>query len=374
MKSKLSTFWRRMANGEDRGFAASILKLILSPVSFLYGCIQRLRSLAYRTGILCTRRLPRPVVSVGNITVGGTGKTPVTAWLAGHLIEQGYRVAALSRGYGGSQEGEVAIVSDGSQMLLSAAECGDEPYLLASTVPGLMVVIGSDRYAAGLLAMERLNPDLFLLDDGFQHIRLHRDMNILLLDAKRPLGNGWTLPAGLLREPYSAARRADWIIHTRCDNKAEILPGLEGIPRVFTRHELAGLVSMEGGGLQPLTQLKGRSVVAFAGIAEPEPFFHDLAACEARLVRTIALQDHVDYDEALLESITSTAADFFVTTEKDAVKLQGLLRSDQKHILAARLKLSVEGGDPLLEDLCNLLQKMRPLWHDANQNSPGATS
>jgi tetraacyldisaccharide 4'-kinase len=145
----------------------------------------------YRIGILETRKLPRLVISIGNIAVGGTGKTPVTAHLARLIMAQGLKVAVLSRGYGGTLEGQTAIVSDGREITLSADQCGDEPFLLAKSVPGLAVVIGSDRYAAGQLALKGFDTDIFLLDDGFQHLRLHRDLNILLLDCSRPFGNGW---------------------------------------------------------------------------------------------------------------------------------------------------------------------------------------
>ncbi len=198
------TYWRGLASGSRTGLIDNLVLLLLTPFAWLYSLALRLRALLYRSGILKTHRLPRPVISIGNITVGGTGKTPVTAYIARFLLAQGYRVAVLSRGYGGSLEGQTCVVSDGATIMLSARECGDEPYLLASTVPGLMVVIGTDRYAAGQLAMQQLSPDIFLLDDGFQHLRLHRDLNILLLDFSRPFGNGLTLPAGILREPLSA--------------------------------------------------------------------------------------------------------------------------------------------------------------------------
>ena len=195
--------WRK---GRRRGVGDRLLVGILAVGAVPYGELLRVRAWAYATGLLPSRRLGRPVISVGNITVGGTGKTPMTALIARYLMGQGKRVAVLSRGYGGTSRGEARIVSDGSKLLLSASEAGDEPYLLAKELPGLMVVIGHDRYEAGRLAERELNPDLFILDDGFQHLRLQRDLNILLLDGRNPFGNGLTLPAGLLREPRSAHR------------------------------------------------------------------------------------------------------------------------------------------------------------------------
>ena len=241
MSNYLHTYWRSLGSGARNGTSDRLLLALLIPFALIYSLVLRLRAWLYQIGLLKTWRLARPVISVGNITVGGTGKTPVTAWLARQLMKRGCVVAVLSRGYGGSLEGSAAIVSDGVTVFLKPEECGDEPYLLASTVPGLIVVIGSDRYQAGMLVMESLAPDIFLLDDGFQHIRLHRDMNILLLDCAKPFGNGWTLPAGLLREPRSAALRASWIIRTRCRDIPMHIRGLD-ISEAEALHELRDLV------------------------------------------------------------------------------------------------------------------------------------
>ena len=200
----------------------------------------------YAAGLLPSRKLPRPVISVGNLTVGGTGKTPTVAMLARHFISRGKRVVVLSRGYGGRQ---TAWGGGGFHwklaLLLSPEEAGDEPYLLASTVPGLAVVVGADRYRAGLLAMEQLKPDIFILDDGYQHLRLKRDLNILLLDSRHPFGNGRMLPAGLLREPQSAAERADLIMYTRCSDGEEINHFPEK-PSCRAFHHLTGITSSPG--------------------------------------------------------------------------------------------------------------------------------
>ena len=318
-----------------------------------------LRAFLYSSGMLAAKRLPRPVVSVGNITVGGTGKTPVAAWLARKLMEQGHRVAVLSRGYGGRLEGKNAIVSEGGNILLSAAECGDEPYLLAATVPGLHVVIGSNRYQAGMLAMEKLNPDIFLLDDGFQHIRLHRDMNILLLDCERPFGNGWTLPAGLLREPRCAVLRADWIIRTRCREVPIYIPGLN-IPEVVGRHELRDIVPLLGGESLETDYLRGKKIVAFAGIAQPELFFDDLRRCGAEPLHTLTLPDHARYDAELvaviLDMLKTSGAAFAVTTEKDAVKMRDAQLPDNCRIMVARLDIRIE-EESIIGNITNLLQK-----------------
>ena len=361
MTSTLSTYWRNLANGTNNGTLDRLLMALLVPLSLSYALIQRLRARLYRTGILKTRHLPRPVISVGNITVGGTGKTPVSALIARLLLERGVKVAVLTRGYGGSMEGQTAVVSDGRELLLNAEQCGDEPYLLASTVAGLMVVMGSNRHAAGLLAMERLAPDIFLLDDGFQHLALHRDLDILLLDSGRPFGNGWTLPAGLLREPITATKRADLIVHTRCPEGNTPGPAVIGKPRCIARHRLGTLIPLSGGASLAFPAMAGRTTMAFAGIAEPGAFFNGLAERGVNLVRTLAFPDHVRYDDTriaeLVASLEKCGAVCAVTTEKDGVKLQSLSPELAPKILLARLELTLDDPTPLVTLLENLLQK-----------------
>jgi tetraacyldisaccharide 4'-kinase len=277
------------------------------------------------------------------------------------LLDQGWRVAVLSRGYGGSCEGEVRIVSDGKEILLSARECGDEPFLLASTIPGLMVVMGADRHAAGQLAMERLQPDVFLLDDGFQHLQLQRDLNILLLDYARPFGNGCCLPAGLLREPRSAVDRADLVIHTRCPEAATVVTKVSGKPSCAARHVLKDLVPFNGGGALGFEALRGKKVLACAGIAEPEGFFEELRARGVTVVAALSFPDHVAYDDAGMNHIASTfrncGADLLLTTEKDGVKLYDLPSDLLKKTMLCRLTLQIDNPTPLADALRNLLQK-----------------
>lgn len=361
MKNSFSPYWRDLASGKRTATADQLLILFLAPLSLLYSLIQQLRAAMYRAGMLKTYRLPRPVVSIGNVTVGGTGKTPVTAHIARLLLEQGHKVAVLSRGYGGSLEGQSAVVSDGAAVMLGPQECGDEPYLLASTVPGLMVVIGTDRYAAGQLAMQQLSPDILLLDDGFQHLRLHRDLNILLLDCVRPFGNGWTLPAGLLREPAQAARRADLVILTRCPEGTTLAPQAAGIPRCSSSHRITALRPLSGGPSVLFSTLANSKVVAFAGIADPSSFFDELSSRGLDLVHTIRLPDHTSYTKsdlsAIMEAVEKYGAEVALTTEKDGVKLHGAPLELSKRVLLAHLELTISEPALLKESLFNLLQK-----------------
>jgi len=358
----MAVWWRRVADGSQSGMVAALLKLLLAPVALLYGQALRVRGLLYQLGILTVRRLPCPVISIGNITVGGTGKTPTTILVAQELQQRGCRVAVLSRGYGGALEGTIAVVSDGQRLLLTPAQCGDEPCLLAGRLPGLGVVIGSDRYQAGLLALEQLKPDILLLDDGFQHIRLHRDLNILLLDAARPFGNGWTLPLGLLREPLAAIKRADMVIFTRCSLLQQVVD--PGVKWCRSEHHLAGFNRLGDGKELTIDMVRNKRVSAFAGIADPPAFFESLRQLGIQLIATSALPDHEPYGPDRLAELdrfaAETAADWLVTTEKDGVKLVGSDRTWSGQLVTARLELQLEDtGQLLRQNLDKLLSSRR---------------
>lgn len=344
-------YYRQLVSGQRHHLADRTLLILLKLCAALYAVIMQLRAMAYKYGVFPVKRLPLPVISVGNITLGGTGKTPTVLMIARGLLTRGKRVAVLTRGYGGSLEGETRIVSDGESLLLTAAEAGDEPCLLAASLPGLMVVMGSDRYRAGCLAVEKLSPDCFILDDGFQHQRLHRDLDILLLDSTMPFGNGWTLPAGFLREPPSVACRADLVILTRCHEADSTVAGLpEQIPFCRSSHTLTGYTSLAGGELRPFRELKGKRIVAFCGIANPAAFFDGVEANGLPLVATLAFPDHTDYSALEMEAVgrlkQQSRADCLLTTAKDAVKLlpfSGIIGD----CFVARLELTIHDPEPL---------------------------
>lgn len=351
--SSLSRYVTKFWQGQRNGLFDRLMVLLLLLPSCVYGVVMQLRAWCYRSGVCRVRRLPRPVISVGNLTVGGTGKTPVTAWIARQLLAQGLKVAVLSRGYGGSLEGQVALVADGQNLLLTPDQCGDEPYLLASTIPGLMVVIGSDRYRAGQLAMERLRPDVFLLDDGFQHLRLHRDLNILLMDCRRPVGNGHVLPAGPLREPASAIQRADRLIYTRC--AATDVPATLDLqlPQCLARHRIASFRRLSDDVELRPEQLLGDKVAAFAGIADPQGFFDGLRHAGIVVSASLALADHEAYGGATLARLgrlgRETGAAWLLTTEKDGVKVRQLAPDWLPQVVTARLELIFDDDRALKE-------------------------
>ncbi len=361
----LAVWWRGLADGSRTGFAEFCLKVLLLPVSLCYSLALRLRGTLYAYGLLPAYRLPCPVISIGNITVGGTGKTPATALVAQELQRRGHRVAIISRGYGGSLKGRVGVVSDGAAILLTAAQAGDEPYLLARSLPGTVVVIGADRYRAGRMACERFKPDLLLLDDGFQHIRLKRDLNILLLDSRRPFGNGWTLPFGLLREPLSAVRRADLVIFTRCQPGRQ--PAFDvTVPYCCSEHCLTGFNRLTDGGALSCDTLQRGRVAAFAAIAEPEAFFESLRQMGLNLAATLALPDHTPYHHAALARLdafaTAASADWLLTTEKDGVKLREAATGWKDKIVTARLELVLHDRGMVLQralDTCECTVEAR---------------
>lgn len=350
-------YFRALLEGKRRGAVALLIQSVLLVLSMPYAILMRWRSLAFRIGVLRTRHLPRPVISVGNITAGGTGKSPMVAWIARYLIERGKRVAVLSRGYGGSAIATGGIVSDGRRILMHAAEAGDEPVMLAETVPGLIVAVGADRYRSGLDVLRQLGPDVFILDDGFQHQRLYRDLDILLMDAERPLGNGHVLPAGLMREPRSAASRADLVVYTRCQGVSPV-HAFPGIPFCRADHEIVAVRSLDGKKApEPVAGVRSLKGVAFAGIADPGRFFSMLRQAGLKLVAEIPFPDHCVYDNEALERIgkamESAEGDYLITTEKDVVKLPDHFQSCQR-IYAAILHISI----PEAEIICSELDKL----------------
>jgi len=343
--------WHRLIRGEVTGGWDLLLWGGLRLLSLSYRLILAIRSLCYRLGVIRVKRLPRPVISVGNITLGGTGKTPTVLFLARLLQGMGKRVCVLTRGYGGRREGEVAVVSDGTTILLTPEECGDEPWLLAWSLPGLAVVMGSDRYRAGMLALKTVSPDLFILDDGFQHRRLHRDLNILLVDGQDPFGTGRLFPAGDLREPVGEASRADLVMVTRSGRVLPPLPPFLGSRSVIPSvHHLVGQSLLGDHEIHPFSELEGKRGIAFAGIASPDRFFAMLEECGVQLCATVTFPDHTPYGVDELAALGSLKgekrADFLITTAKDAVKLLPY-RQVLVNCRVARLEILVPDIAPL---------------------------
>ena len=306
-------------------------------LSRLYSLAVRIRTLLYRRGVLRRRSLRNPVISVGNLTVGGTGKTPFVAYVAGVLQQAGYQPVILSRGYRGSAEHSTLVVSDGRNVLCGPASSGDEPFLLARQLPGVRVAVGKDRHRAGTLVEEdAAGRIVHILDDGFQHLRLKRNLDILLVDATDPFGGGELLPAGRLREPLSAMGRADLVIITRShllgaidDPEAVIRRHNKLTPISYFYHDAVGVFDLKSRRQYRTRDFMSRRVIALAAIGNPEIFVRDLEHYQVDVRHQLLFPDHHPYSQSdldrALESLDEHGAEALMTTEKDAVRLQGLV-------------------------------------------------
>jgi tetraacyldisaccharide 4'-kinase len=301
------------------------------------------------------RRLPVPVVSVGNLVAGGTGKTPAVLWLAEQLASEGRKPAILSRGYGGNAGAGALVVYDGKTVLAEAEQAGDEPVMLARRRPASVIVAGSDRYRCGIYAVEKLGAGCAILDDGFQHTGLHRDLNLLLLDSSKPFGNGRLLPAGTLREPKSAISRADMAIFTRWEgrtggeaDRAEVMESF-GEDRVLAAsHRYAGLSTLEDGRAIERRDLEGRGALLVSGIASPGSFEQTVAGAGFDILGHLRFADHHRYSAADIEHVQGRAAELdaacILTTEKDAVRLPVAVSGHGLPVFCVRIDLHMEKG------------------------------
>ena len=313
----------------------------LAPLSSFYGVAMKARRALYQRGLLRVHNAGAPVISVGNITVGGTGKTPLVQWIADDLARNKRRVCILTRGYGRHSSGNRVIVSNGSEILCDADEAGDEAFLLAESLKDRAAVIcDADRVAAARWTVDNLKSDVFILDDGFQNLRIARSLNLVTIDATNPWGNRRLLPAGILREPVGELTRADCVVITRVDdpNRAEELQReierLSEGRRVFrSRMRILRLRPLQEKSDDDRTLIVGKevrssSVAAFCGIGNPQSFFAQLRRDGYKLCHTQTFRDHhiykqTDIDRVVRESI-SHGAQTLLTTAKDEVKLRSL--------------------------------------------------
>jgi tetraacyldisaccharide 4'-kinase len=300
--------------------------------SWIYYPLIKLRASGYALGILSRKRLPVPVISVGNITLGGSGKTPMVEKIAKRLSTEQKRAAILTRGYKGSSEGKTLLVSDGARLLAGANEAGDEAYMLARSLPSVAVVVGKDRFRSGMLAIRDLNAQALILDDGFQHLALRRDLDVVLIDGAEPFGHGHMFPRGLLREPLTGLSRAHIFVIIQGPEHQD-LKGIQEVLRRYNRRApiFSGkrrplfLVAVPEGTRRELEEIRGKRCMAVSGIANPSSFLSLLLSLGTEVIGSFSFPDHHPYAREELRKIAGEAqgagAHSILTTEKDAVRI-----------------------------------------------------
>lgn len=366
--------------GRRADTGAAFYGAFLQLLSYLFSGIAQLRFWLYRHRILHDQPLGCLVVVVGNLTVGGTGKTPVVEKFARALHERGRKVAILSRGYKSkappvwkkwwwalthSEEPPPRIVSDGKRVLLDSEQSGDEPYMLAKNLPGVIVLVDKNRVKSGAYAIKEFGCDTLVLDDGFQYLPLKGQLNLLLVDKTNPFGNGHLLPRGILREPIKHLKRASYVFLTKSNGERD--PELEaliqkhnpGVDAIECAHRPQYLQRFGSDERQPLDFLKKRRVVAFCGIATPESFEKFLRDLGAKIVGRERYLDHYRYGEEDFEELEALArkedAECIITTEKDAVRISEDRKWDRP-LYYLRLEIEILRGasdfDEAVSRLC----------------------
>jgi tetraacyldisaccharide 4'-kinase len=367
------------------GHRADALRWILHALSWLYLAIVGIRLSLYRRRALRSRPMGCPVISVGNLTVGGTGKTPVVEMLARALQAGGRRVAILSRGYksrpkpllrriwdkvtGRNELFAPRVVSDGISLLLDSREAGDEPFMLASNLRGVVVLVDRDRVKSGHHAVRHFGSDALILDDGFQYLRMRHAIEIALIDRQAPFGNNYLLPRGTLREPPHHLRRATHIFLTKCDhsNHSELITRIRKFnrtaPIIECHHKPVLLRNFTNGQTEPLTLLRDMNVGALSGIAMPGSFESALESLGASVMLRKAYTDHHRYSVHEIESFIRRCAKrslhAVLTTEKDAVRIPRI-REPEIPIYYLRVEIEILRGHNAYQDLINRLTHTSP--------------
>lgn len=358
MKSILYTFITK----RQRGVLAALIRSLLIPFYLLYGVVIWMRNFCYSSGIIKQKQLPCQVISVGNIVAGGTGKTPAVIAIAKHLQKNSYKVGVLLRGYKGKSNSKITFVSDGEKLLCTRDECGDEADMLARHLTNMPIAVGKKRYLTGKAIIERFACDMLILDDGFQHRQLLRDLDILIVDATQPYGTGKMLPIGTLREPKSSIQRADLILLTRTEipniDIAKIKADLDRIapntPILASVHEPTSLYFLNQQGenmsLRVEDYLKNKRILAVCGIGNPEAFVSTLRKYNPETLELFAFADHHVYTMSDLQKIEQKMkqhqSEIVVITQKDEQKIASL--SPDFPIVVLGIELVITNGIEVL--------------------------
>lgn len=380
MENFQAYLYKLVHNEGKKSLTKKLILGVLYCFSQLYKGIINYKLHRYTKGDEKSKKLDSIVISIGNITVGGTGKTPTAKLLARHIADLGYKVAILNRGYRGKWRGDVGVVSDGSRVLMTPEEAGDEAYLLACCLPDIPVLIGSDRSKTGKYATENFASEIVILDDGYQHWQLKRDINILLVDAINKFGNGYILPRGTLREPLENINRADVCLITKVDQttkencdyiKNTIRKYNENAPIVESTHKPLGFVEINNlfsnnkNSLIPLEEFKDKNVMALSAIGNPASFEKTLNDIGVNIIESLRFPDHHDYTkEEIIEVLNKARAlkvNSIILTDKDAVKFPMEILALEKDIkiFVISIEVSFINNSPNLIDI--LSRKIKKL-------------
>ena len=358
-------------------FWPKVLLAVLKGISKIFGAIVWLRKWFFSIGVLRRWPLGCQVISVGNVTAGGTGKTPVVEIFARELTAEGRKVAILSRGYRRKEKPFLQrifsdkiepplVVSDGRRVLLDSETGGDEPYMLASNLPGVVVLVDRNRVKSGRYAIQKFKCDTLILDDGFQYQKLKHSHDVVLVDKTNPFGNGHLLPRGVLREDVKNLRRASFIFITKSDGKsAELRKKIRSLNKtaeiIECRHAPKRLRNVYGQGDEELEWLNGKKVIALSGIAVPQSFEGFLRNYGAELVQCERYADHHRYATQEVINIINRAADLgcdaLITTEKDAVRFPKLSNTAVP-VYYLRIEIEIlRGADNFRDAVCHICYK-----------------
>lgn len=358
----------------DEGPGNIVMETFMYKLSLLYGTILKFRNFLYDHNIKKSQSLPCAVISVGNITVGGTGKTPMTIYLAKQLKKRGLRVAVISRGYGGKAEKAGGLVSDDKNILMDSETAGDEPYMMAMSLPGVPVLVGQDRIKSGLTAVDKFKSEVILLDDGFQHRKLKRNIDLVLLDCLSPLGNRHIIPRGILREPAKGIERGGAFVLTRSDsvdtkrkNKSltDISSLAHGKPVYLAGYKPYIFGIVKGRVLsEPAFGsdfLAGKNVSAFSGIAKNNEFRKTVDSFGTEILSFDSYPDHYQYSGDDIGNIKRRAnekgAEYVLTTEKDYVRIAQKSEWDIPLIVIGVTMFFESGEDKFISSILNTLDR-----------------
>jgi len=327
---------------------SGVLKIILWQLSLPYHCIMTIRNLLYDYGILKTIRLPVPVVAIGNLTHGGTGKTPLVIALAALFQRQGYKVGIITRGYKRNTRSQI-VVKDGKNLLASPSSSGDEPYLIARKTKAAVIIADANRIAAGWSAIRDYHCNLLIADDAYQHRRLHRDLNLLLWDGSSEPQNERVAPLGRMREFWRGLRRADILFISRTTHIPESMDLFfqqrqPDLIRTALPVSIQSIVRYGNHETIAVDEIKNRRLLAFCGLGNPQQFFKTLQALSPATIIQKSFPDHHKYKEIELNRLIAEAehyqCDYMITTEKDAVNLPGAAQA-LPHLLILQITCQV---------------------------------